>query len=480
MARVPSWIAIESIVEEETVNPILLEEPSNTVEHSMLETAPLERDIEMLHDDGETLQDDMNNVDALKEAVVSASEITDAATDVIVVATESFCGKWGVGKCGIGTEAYGLKGNSRKAAVMVALESASISLWQRFKDFISRIVNKMKDLWRKLFGRGKKISEQGKKYESAVKKADQKMFTGEPITVYPKDNNVDNVKKSAEASMDKFKEGMDDITDAAEEILNIFKEKMQERKKVYDDHNNYKMQTLEGLSILNAAKNTPTLFKHIGNISNLYIKELERLTSNFDEHAHVDSLVTEDKIKAELDQTKKFYSGIIINEQIVNFAEANKPKGDDVKDVTYYQIGGSMVYFKTMTAKENTISYVSIDVINIDKKLLEAPITFKLDASILKPAAEELIAVGNYYDKGVTEAARTTAQLDKISSNFKSMDAAIAKLGANEAENPALEYVKQVMLPYVNSVTKLQRLYTSECELLRSKLTSILEIAEVF
>lgn len=175
MSRMRSWIATEELEMPEVVAPEVAEVPSETVEAQLVEVDGLDRQIETLIDDGQTLAEDTDNVEQLEETVESTEEeggMDETAAEVVEIATEAFCAKWGIRRTKIAKENFG-DSSTRRQATRVALEdlsSAISGMWDTFIKFIQTIIDKAKDMFISFTNAGSRMQKRANKMKEAAKK----------------------------------------------------------------------------------------------------------------------------------------------------------------------------------------------------------------------------------------------------------------------------------------------------------------------
>lgn len=166
MAKIPSWVAVESIESDELIFSELGEAPAETVEALELDAVSENNALSDIVRDGEDLSEDIDKVTELGDAVDAATaELSPTTSAVIDIAVESYCSKWGVRTSKIGFESR----SADKGTAIVALEDAKQGLWARFAGFIKEMLNRVKDLWLKFSNAGKTIKRRGDKLAAIIK-----------------------------------------------------------------------------------------------------------------------------------------------------------------------------------------------------------------------------------------------------------------------------------------------------------------------
>lgn len=151
-----------------------LEDPQNGVEANSIECADVSNKLDTLAADGEQLSDDTTQLEEIADAVESAEAeggMDESAARVVDVAVEAIATRWGIRRQKLGLENF--NGASKSRGTRVALESIIDTLkdmWHRFVEWLSEVVNKLKDFWIKYFNAGKAIQKRADKLEDRLNK----------------------------------------------------------------------------------------------------------------------------------------------------------------------------------------------------------------------------------------------------------------------------------------------------------------------
>lgn len=169
-----NWIATEEH-SDEVQDVSLMEVPSESLESDLVEVTGLDKDVESLVADGEELEHDQDQVEALAdnaEASLEEDGMDETAARATEIAAEAFCGKWGVQRKKVGLESFGTS-DGRRQATQIAVESlkdAAVNMWETFVKWIKELVAKAKEQLLKLTNAGKKIKSRAEKLEARLDK----------------------------------------------------------------------------------------------------------------------------------------------------------------------------------------------------------------------------------------------------------------------------------------------------------------------
>lgn len=169
-----NWIATEEH-SDEVQDVSLMEVPSESLESDLVEVTGLDKDVESLVADGEELEHDQDQVEALAdnaEASLEEDGMDETAARATEIAAEAFCGKWGVQRKKVGLESFGTS-DGRRQATQIAVESlkdAAANMWDTFVKWIKELVAKAKAQLLKLTNAGKKIKSRAEKLEARLDK----------------------------------------------------------------------------------------------------------------------------------------------------------------------------------------------------------------------------------------------------------------------------------------------------------------------
>lgn len=169
-----NWIATEEH-SDEVQDVSLMEVPSESLESDLVEVTGLDKDVESLVADGEELEHDQDQVEALADNAESSLEedgMDETAARATEIAAEAFCGKWGVQRKKVGLESFGTS-DGRRQATQIAVESlkdAAVNMWETFVKWIKELVAKAKEQLLKLTNAGKKIKSRAEKLEARLDK----------------------------------------------------------------------------------------------------------------------------------------------------------------------------------------------------------------------------------------------------------------------------------------------------------------------
>lgn len=169
-----NWIATEEH-SDEVQDVSLMEVPSESLESDLVEVTGLDKDVESLVADGEELEHDQDQVEALAdnaEASLEEDGMDETAARATEIAAEAFCGKWGVQRKKVGLESFGTS-DGRRHATQIAVESlkdAAVNMWETFVKWIKELVAKAKEQLLKLSNAGKKIKSRAEKLETRLDK----------------------------------------------------------------------------------------------------------------------------------------------------------------------------------------------------------------------------------------------------------------------------------------------------------------------
>lgn len=169
-----NWIATEEH-SDEVQDVSLMEVPSESLESDLVEVTGLDKDVESLVADGEELEHDQDQVEALAdnaEASLEEDGMDETAARATEIAAEAFCGKWGVQRKKVGLESFGTS-DGRRHATQIAVESlkdAAVNMWETFVKWIKELVAKAKEQLLKLRNAGKKIKSRAEKLETRLDK----------------------------------------------------------------------------------------------------------------------------------------------------------------------------------------------------------------------------------------------------------------------------------------------------------------------
>ena len=169
-----NWIATEEH-SDEVQDVSLMEVPSESLESDLVEVTGLDKDVESLVADGEELEHDQDQVEALAdnaEASLEEDGMDETAARATEIAAEAFCGKWGVHRKKVGLESFGTS-DGRRQATQIAVESlkdAAVNMWETFVKWIKELVAKAKEQLLKLTNAGKKIKSRAEKLEARLDK----------------------------------------------------------------------------------------------------------------------------------------------------------------------------------------------------------------------------------------------------------------------------------------------------------------------
>lgn len=169
-----NWIATEEH-SDEVQDVSLMEVPSESLESDLVEVTGLDKDVESLVADGEELEHDQDQVEALSDNAESSLEedgMDETAARATEIAAEAFCGKWGVQRKKVGLESFGTS-DGRRQATQIAVESlkdAAVNMWETFVKWIKELVAKAKEQLLKLTNAGKKIKSRAEKLEARLDK----------------------------------------------------------------------------------------------------------------------------------------------------------------------------------------------------------------------------------------------------------------------------------------------------------------------
>lgn len=169
-----NWIATEEH-SDEVQDVSLMEVPSESLESDLVEVTGLDKDVESLVADGEELEHDQEQVEALAdnaEASLEEDGMDETAARATEIAAESFCGKWGIQRKKVGLESFGAS-DSRRHATQVAVESlkdTAVEMWNTFVKWLKELIAKAKEQLLKLHNAGKKMKSRADKLEARIDK----------------------------------------------------------------------------------------------------------------------------------------------------------------------------------------------------------------------------------------------------------------------------------------------------------------------
>jgi hypothetical protein len=169
-----SWVAVEEF-DENVENADLMEVPSETLEADLVEIEGQDKDIESLIADGEELEHDQEQLDALTdnaEASLEEDGMDETAARATEIAAEAFTAKWGVKRQKVGLESFS-SADGRRRATQVAVESlkdAAANMWDTFVKWLKELIAKAKDQLLKLTNAGKSLKKRAEKLEARLNK----------------------------------------------------------------------------------------------------------------------------------------------------------------------------------------------------------------------------------------------------------------------------------------------------------------------
>lgn len=174
MSLKKSWVAVEEF-DENVENADLMEVPSETLEADLVEIEGEDKDIEALINDGDELEHDQEQLDALTENAEASLEedgMDETAARATEIAAEAFTAKWGVKRQKVGLESFA-SADGRRRATQVAIEGlkdAAVSMWDTFVKWLKELIAKAKDQLLKLTNAGKSLKKRAEKLEARLDK----------------------------------------------------------------------------------------------------------------------------------------------------------------------------------------------------------------------------------------------------------------------------------------------------------------------
>ena len=178
----------------EAVEPVITEEPSESVEATDLEVNEASDDLETTDRQAEDLADDISDLQTVHDVV--ADSLSDGGCEVsnarlIDVATESFCARWDIPRAAVACEAMAYATPSVRANVACEgiMDTIKAGI-KRLIEFIKSVIGKLKSFFKTVEELPDKLIERATKLESVATERADKEFNRKKWSVGSWANNV--------------------------------------------------------------------------------------------------------------------------------------------------------------------------------------------------------------------------------------------------------------------------------------------------
>ena len=178
----------------EAVEPVITEEPSESVEATDLEVNEASDDLETTDRQAEDLADDISDLQTVHDVV--ADSLSDGGCEVsnarlIDVATESFCARWDIPRAAVACEAMAYATPSVRANVACEgiMDTIKAGI-KRLIEFIKSVIGKLKSFFKTVEELPDKLIERATKLESIATERADKEFNRKKWSVGSWANNV--------------------------------------------------------------------------------------------------------------------------------------------------------------------------------------------------------------------------------------------------------------------------------------------------